>query len=326
MSWTRTTRAESGNPYYNTKSAGGYSSCIEGSPTVSGLNTLCNCVGLANGAFNETYVMNTGASPGEHFQLNCDAAEFINRARSWYSNSIEVRTPNQSPPLGGLIVWGGTANHVAYISQVIDNDTVIIHQSGYNTPSWEWDIRTAKRNSNGINLWGYKGTCLGYLVNPGISDGGGVTPTDPSKYPAKVDKVIQTGPTSITITGNSNGIDGITTGSKVYINWSNSVSLTNYSKVVSASRSFSISVEKPRSAIIVSVIIEQINNNGIQSFSSVYTQKLQRSFPCVYVNNAGKFQAYEPYIKTSAGWVPYVPVIRKSDGWYSVYNTGEEKI
>ena len=59
MVWLRTSRPESGNPYYNTKSNGGYSTCIVGQPTVSGLNVLCNCVGLADGAFNETYVKNT---------------------------------------------------------------------------------------------------------------------------------------------------------------------------------------------------------------------------------------------------------------------------
>ena len=49
----RMTKPESGNPYYNTLAAGGYSGCIKGSPTDKGCNVLANCVGYAAGRFNE---------------------------------------------------------------------------------------------------------------------------------------------------------------------------------------------------------------------------------------------------------------------------------
>lgn len=48
----RFTIPESGNPYYNTKSNGGYSEAIKGKPTKDGLNVLANCVGYAYGRFN----------------------------------------------------------------------------------------------------------------------------------------------------------------------------------------------------------------------------------------------------------------------------------
>ena len=49
----RVTKPESGNPYYNTRSNGGYSTAIVGKPTDSGCNVLANCVGYAFGRFNE---------------------------------------------------------------------------------------------------------------------------------------------------------------------------------------------------------------------------------------------------------------------------------
>lgn len=49
----RKTRPTSGNKYFTTKGAGGYSTCIVGKPTDSQCNVLANCVGYACGAFNE---------------------------------------------------------------------------------------------------------------------------------------------------------------------------------------------------------------------------------------------------------------------------------
>ena len=111
MAWTRTERAEYGNPYYNNRFSGispYYSSCVTGSPTVAGLIVLCNCVGLAHGACNETYVMNSGKPPQEYYPFNSNADRFIELAKGF---GLETRSASEKPPLGGLIVWGGTANH-----------------------------------------------------------------------------------------------------------------------------------------------------------------------------------------------------------------------
>lgn len=189
MSWTRTSRPENGNPYYNNASSGitpYYSSCVTGSPVVSGLNVLCNCVGLANGAFNETYVMNTpSATPGEYFSFNGNANTFINRAKTL---GLQTLPASAYPPKGGMVVWGGTENHVAYISDVTDKDTITIHQSGWNTPSWEWDIREVSRNKDSkgnvvSNIWGYRGTCLGFVVNPAIPYETQPMPGEPNAKP-----------------------------------------------------------------------------------------------------------------------------------------------
>ena len=44
MAWIRMERPELGNPYYNTRGNGGYSTASVGNPMVKGLNTLYNCV------------------------------------------------------------------------------------------------------------------------------------------------------------------------------------------------------------------------------------------------------------------------------------------
>ena len=49
----RTSKPGAGNKFYITKSKGGYSTCIQGSPTDSQCNVLANCVGYACGRFNE---------------------------------------------------------------------------------------------------------------------------------------------------------------------------------------------------------------------------------------------------------------------------------
>jgi len=174
------------NKFYNRTSSGGYSGCIAGSPVRSGADVLCNCVGLANGAFNETYVkckqlVNSNFTAKQYYGFVRNGNKTIETAQSLGLTTIAA---SGVPPVGGLIAWGGGANHVAYIAEVIDNNTITIIQSGYNTPSWTelstdgtgWccDTRTISRGSN--NLWPYQNTCpsgtvcLGFVVNPGVAE------------------------------------------------------------------------------------------------------------------------------------------------------------
>ena len=41
------------NKYYIRQVTGGLNGAVAGSPTIAGANVLCNCVGYANGRFNE---------------------------------------------------------------------------------------------------------------------------------------------------------------------------------------------------------------------------------------------------------------------------------
>ena len=49
----RTTRPHKDDKYFVRKASGGYSTCIQGKPTDKECDVLSNCVGYANGAFNE---------------------------------------------------------------------------------------------------------------------------------------------------------------------------------------------------------------------------------------------------------------------------------
>ena len=324
MVWLRTSRPESGNPYYNTKSNGGYSTCIVGQPTVSGLNVLCNCVGLADGAFNETYVKNTpGAVAREHYALNCEANLFITRAKAL---GLTTKAASDIPPVGGIIVWGGTANHVAYISEVKDNNTIVIHQSGWDTPSWEWDIRTVTRNQNGSNLWAYRGTCLGFIVNPAIGDTPTPTPS-PEDYPANIHNVTRTNKTTVKITGELGGITNITTDNILYYKWNtNTVSSTNYDGYVYASsgsisnRIYTVNINKPYEAGSIAVIPYQINTGYDRYPGRVFTTNLTSSIPCINVIFKGISVQSIPYVFYKGQWKRAVPLIYTNNKWNTIYN------
>ena len=71
------------NKYYIRQVSGGLNGAVAGSPTISGANVLCNCVGYANGRFNE--IINDpelkGIAKGFGYQLVCNAENFIESAK-----------------------------------------------------------------------------------------------------------------------------------------------------------------------------------------------------------------------------------------------------
>ena len=71
----RTTQPKN-NKYYIRTVSGGYNGAVAGKPTISGANVLCNCVGYANGRFNEI-----GDYGRCKYQLVCNAENFIERAK-----------------------------------------------------------------------------------------------------------------------------------------------------------------------------------------------------------------------------------------------------
>ncbi len=158
----RTTKPGAGNKFYITKSKGGYSSCIQGSPTDSQCNVLANCVGYACGRFNE--IIGSMKYPS----LNCNAENFIERARNTYGLEI-----SPVPTLGGIMVWqkGATlsgndgAGHVAVVEKIIDSNTIYTSESGYGSSAF-WN--STRRNSNGRWGLGSGYTFRGCIVNPAI--------------------------------------------------------------------------------------------------------------------------------------------------------------
>ena len=170
----RTTKPTSGNKFFITKSKGGYSTCIQGSPTDSQCNVLSNCVGYACGRFNEII----GAM--KYPSLNCNAENFIERAKNTYGLEI-----SSVPTLGGIMVWQkGTlsgndgAGHVAVVEKIIDSNTIYTSESGYGGSAF-WN--STRRNTNGRWGLGSDYTFRGCIVNPAIGKVVAPTPTPSAK-------------------------------------------------------------------------------------------------------------------------------------------------
>lgn len=149
----RTTRPTSGNKYYNTKSAGGYSSCIKGKPTDSQCNVLSNCVGNACAGFNEEH--NFGY---EKYHLICNAENFIEMA---IASGLSVY---KDPMPGGILVWQkGTlkssdgAGHVEIVISILEwsnghPSKIRTHSSGYGSSNpWWTSIRSINDGNWGTN-------------------------------------------------------------------------------------------------------------------------------------------------------------------------------
>lgn len=170
----RTTKPTSGNKFFITKSKGGYSTCIQGSPTDSQCNVLSNCVGYACGRFNEII----GAM--KYPSLNCNAENFIERAKNTYG--LEISSVST---LGGIMVWQkGTlsgndgAGHVAVVEKIIDSNTIYTSESGYGGSAF-WN--STRRNTNGRWGLGSAYTFRGCIVNPAIGKVVAPTPTPSAK-------------------------------------------------------------------------------------------------------------------------------------------------
>lgn len=168
----RKTRPTAGNKYFIRKANGGYSTCIQGSPTDSQCNVLSNCVGYACGAFNEECGLGY-----EKYNLNCNAENFIERA---ISKGLSVY---KTPAVGDIICWqkGATlsgndgAGHVAIVIEVIDSNTIRTAESGWGSSN-PWYI-VKRSNNNG--KWGVgSGYSLrGFIRNPNYSPEPTPTPT-----------------------------------------------------------------------------------------------------------------------------------------------------
>lgn len=175
----RTTRPTAGNKYFITKSNGGYSTCIKGKPTDSQCNVLSNCVGYANGAFNEE--LNLGY---EKYHLNCNAENFIERA---IASGLNVY---KTPSVGDIICWegkGSLAGHVAIVIEVIDSNTIRTAESGYGRSNPFWI--TTRKNNNG--RWGTNSNypLRGFIENPNYPHNKPVPPTPPTPTPSTKYKV-----------------------------------------------------------------------------------------------------------------------------------------
>ena len=175
----RTSKPKAGNKFYITKSKGGYSTCIQGSPTDAGCNVLANCVGYACGRFNE--IIGSMKYPS----LNCNAENFIERAKNTYGLQVV-----SYPTLGGIMVWqkgttlggGDGAGHVAIVERIDSKNQIYTSESGYGSKTAFWN--SIRKNDNGRWGLGSGYTFRGCIVNPAIGDVHYVDPT-PTPTPTK---------------------------------------------------------------------------------------------------------------------------------------------
>ena len=154
------------SPYYIRKADGGYSDACKGKPTDPTATVLSNCVGYANGRFAEII-----GKPCIEYQLVCNAENFIERAKSM---GLKI---SDKPTLGGIMVWqkgktlGGKdgAGHVCVVEKIVNENTIITSESGYNAKSPFWNQTRTNKNGN----WGagaeYK--FRGCIINPSVNNG-----------------------------------------------------------------------------------------------------------------------------------------------------------
>lgn len=159
------------NKYYIRKVTGGLNGAVAGDPTQPYANVLDNCVGYANGRFNEVWNDPNleGIVKPFHVQLVCNAENFIESAKR---QGLKI---SSTPVVGGIMVWqkgstlggGDGAGHVAVVERVYDDGTILTSESGWAS----WAFKTVRRdNSNG--RWGqnsyYK--FRGCIINPEVKN------------------------------------------------------------------------------------------------------------------------------------------------------------
>lgn len=169
MFTVRTAKPGAGNKCYIRQATGGWNSCIQGSPTDSQCNVLANCVGYANGRFNEIYNELTGNRSNKYNTLNCNAENFIERAKN---AGLQV---GSTPKPGAIMCWqkgaslsgNDGAGHVAVVERVNSDGSVYTSESGYGSSAF-WN--QTRKNSNG--RWGIGSgySFRGFIYNPAVKD------------------------------------------------------------------------------------------------------------------------------------------------------------
>lgn len=160
------------NKYYIRQCTGGLNGAVAGNPTIKGANVLCNCVGYANGRFNE--IINDpdlkGIVKAFRYQLVCNAENFIESAKR---QGLKI---SSVPTVGGIMVWqkgktlsgGDGAGHVEVVEEIYTDGSILCSSSGYAG----WAFRTMRRN-NSNGRWGQNSAYKfrGCIINPSVSGG-----------------------------------------------------------------------------------------------------------------------------------------------------------
>jgi len=165
----RYNRPLNSNKEYVTKQRGGWSQCIQGSPTDAACDVLANCVGFACGRFNEIYNEIMGTTGMRYPLLNCNAENFIERAKQAYPDLVFSSTPRP----GAIICWAkgkagvssDGAGHVAVVEEVIDDNTIVTSESAYAGTAFYVSTR---KNDNGRWGMGSAYSFRAFILNPAV--------------------------------------------------------------------------------------------------------------------------------------------------------------
>lgn len=167
----RTSKPGAGNKFYITDDRGGWSWCIQGNPTDKDCDVLANCVGYADGRFNEII------GEMKYPTLNCNAENFIERAKQAGLEVVDY------PTLGGIMVMqkgatlsgGDGAGHVFIVEDILEYGAngyaskIYTSESGYGGSAF-WN--STRSNANG--RWGHGSgySFRGCIVNPAVGKEG----------------------------------------------------------------------------------------------------------------------------------------------------------
>lgn len=201
----RTNKPEAGNKNFIRKASGGWNTCIKGKPTDADCDVLSNCVGYASGRFNEIYNEVMGTTGCKYTTLNCNAENFIERAKSAGLEVVDY------PTLGGIMVMqkGSTlsgsdgAGHVFIPEKILEYGSngyaskIYTSESNYGREAF---FNATRTNSNG--RWGLSSnySFRGCIVNPAVGTEGTykepetTEPEIPTTYKFNIgDKVVISG-------------------------------------------------------------------------------------------------------------------------------------
>lgn len=187
LGFTMRTAVPVNNKSYITIGAGGWSPCIKGKPTDPTANVLSNCVGYANGRFNEIIDIAKDITGCTYSTLCCNAENWIERAKA---AGLEI---GQTPRRGAVMCWqrGETLNgkdgagHVEIVEDIYNNNKVYTSASNYGGTTF---FNATRTNDNG--RWGLTSsfTFRGFIYLPEdiqkiIDEGQPVPSPDVNIYP-----------------------------------------------------------------------------------------------------------------------------------------------
>ena len=147
-----------------------WNSAIYGSPTQTGADVLCNCVGYSQGRMLQIYIeTHPGYNPANlhthlFYSFNVDAGNWLTVAQN------EGFTILSEPEEGTVLV---TASHVANVERYDEGDGWLISESGYDTlPPFNLHYSLYKSGGNWYSSYASDPLVLGFIKIPDIGPGG----------------------------------------------------------------------------------------------------------------------------------------------------------